>query len=521
MNRPIRKVSIAFAVLFFALFVNLNFVQVVKGSSYRDDPRNQRVLLNEYSNPRGQIVVQGTAVAESRATKDELKYLRVYPKGPVYAPITGYYSFTYGARYIEDAENPVLSGDDSRLFTTKLADLLTGRSPRGGSVELTLNKAAQQAAYNAMKLPSGKYRPGAVVAIDPSTGAILAAVSTPSFDPNKLSSHNAGAISKAYQAYATDKQQPLLNRAFNQLYPPGSVFKVIVSAAALKAGIKPDDKIYAPQYYWPLEPGKKTPCATNDTGPCIHNFTLSSGQREECQPGSTTATMAFALLKSCNTAFAALAVQKLSADKIEAEAKLFGIDTGSLDVPLPVAPSTVGSVAELSGDDVALAQTAFGQRSVALTPLQVAMISAAVSNGGTLMKPYLVKSQFRPDLSVLDTTNPEQLSQVIDPNLDDELIKMMEGVVTGGSQATGQAANITDLGPSVVVGGKTGTADHQDANGNALPAHSWFSGFALVNGQPKIAISVILENSDATGGEDAAPKAKDVMEAYLRSLPGN
>jgi penicillin-binding protein A len=518
MNRPIRKVGVAFAVMFLALFVNLNYVQVVKGSAYRDDPRNQRVLLNEYSSPRGQIVVQGTAIAESKATKDELKYLRVYPKGPVYAPVTGYYSFTYGARYLEDAENAVLSGDDSRLFTTKLADLLTGRDPRGGSVQLTLNKAAQQAAYNAMRLPSGKYRPGAVVAIDPTTGAILAAVSTPSFDPNKLSSHNSAAIAKAYQQYANDKRQPLLNRAFNQLYPPGSVFKVIVSAAALKAGIKPDEKIFAPQYYWPLEPGKKAACATNDTGPCIHNFTLTDGTREQCQNGSQTATLAFSLEKSCNTAFAALAVEKLSADKIEAEAKLFGIDTPPPDVPLSVAPSTIGGLGELSSDAVALAQTAFGQRSVALTPLQVAMISAAVANNGTLMKPFLVKSELRPNLSVLHSTTPEQLSQVIDPDLDAELVKMMEGVITGGPEATGRAANITDLGPSVVVGGKTGTADHQDSQGRALPAHSWFSGFALVNGEPKIAIAVILENSDATGGEDAAPKAKDVMEAYLRSV---
>ncbi|MDT4926335.1 MAG: penicillin-binding protein [Pseudonocardiales bacterium] len=520
MNRPIRKVGVAFAVLFLALFVNLNYVQVVKGSAYRDDPRNQRVLLNEYSSPRGQIVVQDTAVAESKATKDELKYLRVYPKGPVYAPVTGYYSFIYGASNIEEAENPVLSGDDSRLFTTKLADLLTGRNPRGGSVQLTLNKAAQQAAYNAMKLPNGTYRPGAIVAMDPTTGAILAAVSTPSFDPNKLSSHDSSAISKAYQAYANDKRQPLLNRAFNQLYPPGSVFKVVVSAAALKAGIKPDQKIYAPQYYWPLEPGKQSACAVNDTGPCIHNFTLPDGERETCQPGSQTATLAFALAKSCNTAFAALAVQKLSADKIEAEAKLFGIDTPPPAIPLSVAPSTIGNLAELNNDPVALAQTAFGQRSVALTPLQVAMISAAVANNGTLMKPYLVKSELRPNLTVLDSTTPQQLSQVIDPTLDAELIKMMEGVVSGGSEATGHAANITDLGPSVVVGGKTGTADHQASNGRALPAHSWFSGFALVKGEPKIAISVILENSDSTGGEDAAPKAKDVMEAYLKTLPG-
>ena len=572
MNRPIRKVSIAIAVLFVALFVNLNVVQVLKGSSYRDDANNRRVLLNEYSSPRGQIVSSGTAVAESKTTSDELKYLRSYPLGPAYAPVTGYYSFIYGSSGVEEAENDVLSGDSPSLFTTNLASLLTGRNPRGGSVELTINKAAQTAAYKALRLPDGSYRPGAVVALDPSTGAVLAAVSTPSYDPNALSGHTSAAISHAYACYsdldtvqgATESDAalkariakqiaarepssrskgcsdvpndptaflkknptalgPFHNRAFDVTYPPGSIFKVIVSAAALRAGIKPDDQIYAPQYYWPDDPvatQKQTPCATNDTGPCIHNFTLSSGYREQCKTGSRSATLDFSLEKSCNTAFAALATEKLGAAKIAAEAKLFGLDTGPLKIPLTTAGSTIGNVSQLSSDPVALAQSAFGQRDVAVTPLQAAMISAAVAQNGTLYQPYLIKETRRPNTTVLDSTTPTQLSQVIDPGLDSELMTMMENVVTGkqaGSEATGKAAAITDL-KDVVVGGKTGTADHQDANGKALPAHSWFSGFALVKNQAKIAVSVILEDSDATGGEDAAPKARQVMEAYLRSI---
>ncbi len=570
MNKPIRKVSIAVAVLFLALFVNLNVVQVLQGSSYRDDPQNRRVLLNEYSNPRGQIVVGGTAVADSSKTTDELKYLRVYPKGPVYAPLTGYYSYIYGTDGIESTNNDILSGDSPDLFTTNLASLLTGRNPRGGSVDLTLNKAAQQAAYNALQLPNGTYRPGAVVALDPSSGAILAAVSTPSYDPSALSSHNSRSITHAWSCYlepdttprageSTAKYNarvsaeikarepngknkgcsdvpedptpfyaknptlpgPLTNRAFTQTYPPGSLFKVIVSAAALKQGINPDTKIPAPQYYWPLQPARKSACATNDTGPCIHNFTLPNGVREQCKPGSGTATMDFALEKSCNTAFAALAVQRIGAPKLAAEAKAFGLDTGPMSVPLKIAPSTIGNEGELANDDVALAQSAFGQRSVSITPLQAAMIASAVANNGTLYKPYLVASTRRPNLSILSQTPKVQISQVIDPSLDSELISMMENVVSGkeaGGDATGHSAAITDLGPSVVVGGKTGTADHSDANGKPLPAHSWFSGFALVRGQPKIAVAVILENSDATGGEDAAPKARTVMEAYLRSI---
>ena len=317
---------------------------------------------------------------------------------------------------------------------------------------------------------------------------------------------------------------PLINRAFDETYPPGSIFKVIVAAAALKAGIKPDDEIFAPLYYWPLQPSRRSACATNDTGPCIHNFTLSDGEREECEPGRNQATMDFALEKSCNTAFAALAVRELGAARIIRQARLFGLDTGQLQVPLRVVASTIGSRSELAEDKVALAQSAFGQRSVSITPMQAAMISAAVADHGTLYKPYLVSRELRPNLSVLNQTQPQQLSQVIDPDLDDELISMMENVVSGkeaGSEATGGEADITDLGPQVVVGGKTGTADHEDANGKPLPAHSWFSGFAMVKSVPKIAVSVILEDSDATGGEDAAPKAKAVMEAYLKSIGTN
>src|SRR6476646_651840 len=229
MNSCIRKVAAALAVLILSLFVNLNWVQVVKGNSYRDNPQNSRVLLNEYSSPRGDITVSGTAVAHSKATSDTLKYLRVYPDGPVYAPVTGFYSLSatpspyLGTTGIETAENSVLSGDDPKLFGTRLTDLLTGRSPRGGSVDLTLDKATQNAAYtNLSQGSNGAVRRGAVVAIDPRTGAILAAASSPSYDPSQLSLHNTSKIAKNFDRLSNNPAQPMLNRAFNQLYPPGS-----------------------------------------------------------------------------------------------------------------------------------------------------------------------------------------------------------------------------------------------------------------------------------------------------------
>lgn len=535
MNRPIRKVAIALGVLFVAIFVNLNFVQIVHGNEYRDHSGNRRVLLNEYASPRGQIVAQGTALAVSTKTKDELKYLRVYPNrgidsAKIYAPVTGYYSYVYGRSGIEEAEDQVLSGTDDRLFGTQLSSILTGRNPSGGSVQLTLNKAAQQAAYKAMVGANGKMRKGAVVALDPTTGAILAAVSTPSFDPNQLSSHNAAAMDKAWKTLTDDPAQPMLNRAFNQVYPPGSVFKIITSAAALTAGVKPDTRLPAANGYWPFDAKKTSACPSDDpTSSCVQNF-----DGETCDNGST-ATLAFAFAKSCNTAFAALTVDKLGGQKLAAQAKLFGLggpysgnapdlcSPPQMQVPLPVCQSTIGSTSDLS-DRGSLAHTSFGQQDVRITPLQAAMLSAAVANNGSLMKPYLVAKELRPNLSTLHSTQPTQLNQVIDPDLDSQLQSMMEGVVTA-PEGTGHVAAITDI-PGVVVGGKTGTADTGVyVHGEQTPPHAWFSGFALENGTPKIAVAVIIENggvngNETTGGLAAAPVAKAVMEAYLKSGGG-
>ncbi|MCU1658294.1 MAG: pbpA [Pseudonocardiales bacterium] len=521
MNGPIRKVAVALGVLLAAMFVNLNFVQVGKNNAYDDTNRyadNKLPVLAEYSSPRGQIVVQGAAIAHSIPTTDELKYLRVYPQGPVYAPVTGYNSFIYGTSALENAENKVLSGNDPRQFGRQLADIFTGRNRRGGSIDLTLNKAAQQAAYSAMKAPDGTMRRGAVVALDPTTGAILAAVSTPSYDPSKLSSHDPAAINKYYDSLQpkNNPADPMLNRAFNQTYAPGSVFKVIVSAAALKAGVKPDQRVAAPNGYWPYHDHTGA-CPNNPSSSCVANF-----NGETCDNG-TTATLAFALAKSCNTAFAALAVDKLGGPKIADEAKLFGFDGSQLSVPLGVASSTVGTATDLT-DNGKLSRTSFGQQDVRMTPLQGAMISAAVANGGTLMQPYLVQQELGPTLSVLSDAKPTQVSQVLDSGLDQQLQTMMEGVITS-PEGTGGAAKITDIS-GVVVGGKTGTADTGIfKNGTQTPPHAWFSGFALKNGNPKIAVAVIIENggvngNETTGGLAAAPVAKAVMEAYLKSPAG-
>ncbi len=489
MNRQIRRVAIAVGVLMAALLINLNFVQVVKSDAYRNNKNNRRVILNEYSNPRGSIIVQGTSIAESVPTKDELKYLRKYPGGPAYAGLTGWYSLIYDKNGLEDVEDGLLSGSDSRLLGTRITDLLTGRTPKGGSVALTINKAAQRAAFSAL---GG--RRGAVVALDPTTGAILAATSAPSYDPSVLSSHNLDSISAAYKRLNDDKAQPMLNRAFQASYPPGSIFKVIVAAAALKDGKKITDQIPAPTVL-PLP-----------AGGTMHNF-----NGESCGNGKTS-TLIEALTVSCNTAFANLGIT-LGLQRVQDEATLFGMDGQDMNVPLDVSRSTMGQV----DDGSQLGQSSIGQFNVQMTPLQAAMISAAVENGGTLMKPYLVKQELAPNLSVLDTTSPEKLNDVLDPALDDQLKAMMVNVVQKG---TGTAAQI----PNVTVGGKTGTADNDDAQGHHLAPHAWFTGFAADPAHP-IAVAVVLENAgvrgdESAGGLAAAPVAQKVMQAYLDDMRG-
>jgi peptidoglycan glycosyltransferase len=479
-NRPIRRVALAMVVLFGLLIANANYVQVFEGSRLRTDPGNTRVLLDEYERQRGTLVVDGRAVAESEPTDDKLKYLRQYPERSKYAGVTGFYSLIYGATGMEQAENGFLAGSDNRLFTQRLSALLTGRDPRGGNIVLTLNRRAQDAAISGL----GKRR-GAVVALDPRTGAVLAMASSPSYDPNLISSHDPSKIRAEYNRLADDPTDPLLNRAINQRYPPGSTFKVIVAAAALQNGRTPDTQIDCPQFY-------KLPQSTRS----IPNFA-----NEPCS--APRVTLQQALTNSYNTAFAKLGVE-VGESELRRTATAFGIGADALETPLRVSPSSLGEIQ----DDASLAQSAIGQRDVALTPLQGTMIAAAVANGGVLMKPYLIRELQGPDLSVLDRTEPEELSTAVSPEVAGQLTQMMRSVVATG---TGRSAQIN----GVEVAGKTGTAQ----NAPDKPPHAWFIGFAG-SGDRQVAVSVIIENggnsgSETTGGKAAAPVAKAVMQAVL------
>ena len=483
MNEPIRRLSFIVALLFSALLVSTTWIQFVKAKELDNRPGNRRTLLESYSRERGAILVGGSPVAKSVPTKDELKYVRTYPAGKLYSQVTGYYSFTYGAGGgLEGAEDALLSGQSDKLFYRRVVDMVTGKAPSGASLELTINPKVQQAADRAL----GNQR-GAVVALDPSTGAILAMVSHPQYDPATLSSHNLDAVAAAWKALNADPGRPAVNRAIaGDLYPPGSTFKLITAAAALSSGkFTEESQIPGP--------------ATLDLPQTTVN--LPTDDLRPCGPGDKT-SLTNALAISCNTAFGWLGLE-LGGGELRAQAAKFGFGD-ALRVPMRVTPSTVP--AQLNAPQSA--QAAIGQYDVRVTPLQMAMVSAAIANKGIVMSPYLIKDTRNSDLDIIDQSQPEQLSQAISPDVAAALTRMMVTVVQSG---TGTAAQI----PGIAVAGKTGTAEH--AVGGA--PHAWFTAFAPAD-QPRIAVAVVVEEggnagSEAFGGKVAAPIARQVIEAVM------
>jgi penicillin-binding protein A len=476
-NAPLRRVAISVLVLFTLLIINVNYIQVVRSDELRTDSGNTRILAEEYDRERGSIVVAGNEIALSTPTDDRLTYLRQYPGAELYAPVTGYYSVVYNKTGLEKAENDVLSGSDPRLVFRRIADLFTGRDPAGGNVELTIDPATQKAAMDSLNGVTG-----AVVALDPSTGAILALASTPSFDPNQLTSHDPAAI-RAYREQLSDDQ--LTNQAISQRYSPGSVFKVVVSAAALATGK------YTPQTPIPA-PDELTLPGTSTT---LENF-----NGESCNGGADQ-PLIDALTISCNTAFAQLGID-LGEERVRDMAEGFGIDEQGFKMPLTVAPSKLGDIE----NDAQLGVSSIGQQDVQLTPMQAAMIASAVANDGRLMKPYLVSQVQAPDLTVVDKTDPEEMSTPVSPEVAAQLTEMMVSVVDNG---TGRRARID----GVQVAGKTGTAE------NSANDHTWFIGFAPAD-DPKIAVAVFVRNGGRTGGDISAPIAKTVIQAYLDGQGG-
>ena len=492
MNASLRRISVTVMALIVLLLLNATMTQVFTADGLRADPRNQRVLLDEYSRQRGQIIAGGQLLAYSVATDSRFRFLRVYPNPAVYAPITGFYSLRYSSTGLERTEDALLNGSDERLFGRRLADFFTGRDPRGGNVETTINPRVQQAAWDSMQRGcGGPPCKGAVVALEPSTGKILAMVSAPSVDPNLLSSHDPALQEQAWQRLRDDPDSPMTNRAISETYPPGSTFKVITTAAALQGGATEDEQLTAAPKI--TLPGSTATLENYGGSPCGNEPTVSLRQ-------------AFAL--SCNTAFVQLGIAT-GADALRSMAHSFGMDGTPSVIPLQVAESTVGIIS----DAAALGMSSIGQKDVALTPLQNAEVAATIANDGVTMHPYLIDRLKGPDLANISTTAPYQQRHAVSPQVAAKLTELMIGAEKDAQQKGAI--------PGVQIASKTGTAEH-GTDPRHTPPHAWYIAFAPAQ-SPKVAVAVLVEDGadrlSATGGALAAPIGRAVIEAALQGGP--
>ena len=460
--------------------------QAIAGPGYRDDPRNTRLIAWRTGRERGAIVsADGAVVARSDPSPfDPNLFRRVYPERHLYAHTVGYASVLFGSRGLEQAESDTLVSNRDATISGVLNAILGG-DPRPRGIRLTIDHELQRVATQAL----GNQR-GSVVAIDPATGAILASVSTPGFDANALIGVDAAASGESLEA---DPDLPLIDRSRERTFPPGSIFKVITVAAALESGIAGPSTSFADTQALEL-PG---------TTSVIRNY-----DRESCGDGESV-TLERAVVRSCNTVLAALGME-IGAERLTATAEAFGFNE-SIPYELDVLVSVMPDAASYAADPAAVAQNAIGQRDVRATALQMALVAAAVANGGEIMIPHLVAETFTSDGVVETMTEPVLWRRAISPATAAVLTDLMEQVVTSG---TGTRAAV----PGIRIAGKTGTAEVTGA-----ARHVWFIGFGPVEsepGIPAIAIAVVVESGGdggetASGGSVAAPIAQAVFDAYL------
>ena len=483
MTKELRRLSILMLLMFLALFASTSVIQVVQAETLAENPRNTRALYDSYEVQRGSIIASGAAIAASVPSGDVYSWQRQYVDADMWAPVTGYINPVLGsATGIEQAMNQELSGTASGQFLARIERIFTGQPPRGSNVELTLDATVQRAAYDAL----GDLE-GAVVAIEPATGRVLAMVTSPSFDTNLLASHNTDEVNTVYDALNDDPSHPLSNRTIaGDLNPPGSTFKLVVASAALASGD------WTPQSTLPNPASYPLPQSSSLV------FNASGGT---CGPGDTV-TLADALRLSCNIPFAELAVE-LGDAAIREEAEKYGFNM-SLAIPL----DTTASGYPRGLDDAQTALTGFGQGQVTATPLQMAMVSAGIANEGVVMNPRMVDQVIGADLSVQQTFENTEFGRALESDLARQLAAMMVANVRDGA-ASGARIDGVD------VGGKTGTAE----NGSDQPYTLWFTGFAPAE-DPRVAVAVVVEDGggegqSGSGDAIAAPIAKKVMEAVL------
>jgi len=477
----IRRVANVILLMFLSLFIAASAMQVVNADSLNNDSRNQRAVFDGYKTQRGAILVDNNPVAESNPSSDAYHFLRKY-SGQQYSAITGFYSLYQGRTGLENYLDNSLRGDNSAQFFEQLNALFSGNPVTGASVELSIDAKVQQVAWDAL----GDNK-GAVIAMDPTTGRIIALVSKPGFDANLLSTHNTADASANYKKLLTRKDAPLINRAIGgDLYAPGSIFKLVVASAAFESGkYTPKSTLPNPRKY--TLPGTKTTITNSGEGSC---------------GGASKVSIATALKLSCNIPFAQLGIA-LGQDAIAEQAKKFGFGE-SETIPM----KSTASVYPTGMDDSQTGLSSFGQFDVRVSPLQMVMVSAAIANDGIQMQPYLVDQIFTSNLTLLQETKPAELRRAISTSTAESVKKMMIAAVADGVSSNARI-------PGVVVAGKTGTAE----NGVGQPYTLWFTGFAPAN-NPKVAIAVVVENGggfgqSGRGNSVAAPIAKKVMQAVL------
>jgi peptidoglycan glycosyltransferase len=480
-NRPTRRLATAVLIAFGLLGLMASWVQVVAADTYRLDSRNARFNLAQSGKERG-LIVSADGVVLARSDPDPATtgaYLRTYPEGAPFTHVVGYSSLLFGQQGLELAYSDELRSRRD-LTISDLISVILGRDLRPLNLQLTIDAELQRLAYQAL----GGQR-GAVVALNPTTGAVLAMVSTPSYDPGLLLGTDAAA---QWQTLLDDPNRPLADRATREIYPPGSTFKTVVATAALESGFATPDTTFPDPAEFPL-PGSTA--------------TVSNAGGGACNNGVST-TLLRAFVRSCNTTFARIAIE-VGAESIGEVANNVGFN-GEISFPWTVAQSAFPT-AELSLDPAALGQSGIGERDVRATPLQMALIAAAVANQGSIQDPYLVGRIFDADGTEVEVIVPGPAPQAFSVETAAVMSQMMERVVTEG---TGRLAAV----PGIRVAGKTGTATGEEGR-----PHAWFIGFGPVE-QPSIAVAVFVESGgdlgeNASGGSVAAPIAAQVIGEWL------
>ncbi|MFB6560014.1 peptidoglycan D,D-transpeptidase FtsI family protein [Streptomyces sp. NPDC056400] len=486
MNKPLRRISLFCGLLVLALLIRTNWLQYVQAEELSTRKENRRVQIAQYATERGNIIVKGgEPITGSKVTDgSDYKYKRTYTNGELWAPVTGYASQAFGSTQLESLEDGILTGNDDRLFFDRTIGMFTGEKKQGGNVVTTLNPEAQKAAFEALGT-----KKGAVAAIDPRTGAILALVSTPSYDPSRFAG-NSKDDEKAWVELKDSEDKNLVNRALRETYPPGSTFKVVTAAAALEHGVVQDINAPTdtPEPYF--LPGTKTVMVNHAAG---------------CEKASLNK----ALEVSCNSVFANMG-DKVTRDKMVETSEKFGFNNDKIDIPVRAFASIYDKKMGKDGN----AQSSIGQFNTAATPLQMAMVTAAIANDGKLMKPYMVDNLTAPNLDIIERHEPQEMSRPLSAANAEKVQQMMVNVVENGTGAKAKMKGVT-------VGGKTGTAQHGE--GNKKRPYAWFISYAENPDKTSpVAVAVVIEDSEAerediSGGGLAAPVAKAVMQAVLNS----